>query len=161
MIWQWFNVYIRIIDFCNMYFFVFFKSMIWLKQNMFFHILFVCFFVIKCSCQWWHKYITKIFKSFKMNCFIDINEKIGKSQNTLIHHEIIDYLLCFFFWFSCVLFSIFFIQSINISFFVLLCRWRMCWQKTLWRVHNQRFPSSFNQFGVDTSAECYQQEKGE
>ena len=35
----------------------------------------------------------------------------------------------------------------------------MCWQKTSQRVHNQQFSPNFNQFGVDTSVERYQQKK--
>ena len=71
------------------YIFLFFSNW-WFNQNK------ICFFAIKCLCQWWHKCVIEIFKFFKINHFININEKIVKFQNTLIHHEIINCALCFF-----------------------------------------------------------------
>ena len=84
---------------------------------MFFHILFVHFFIMKCLYQWWCKCVTEIFKFFKINHFININEKIAKFQNALIYYKIL--IICHVFFYFYMFYFQFFL--FNQSLFHFLC----------------------------------------
>ena len=102
---------------------------------------------------------------FKINHFINVNEKIAKSFNALIYYEIINCSSCFF-EFLCVSFFIFFILLFFLfyyffSYLVVPMAIIVINGRTIWHVHNWRFSLSFNQFDINTSAERYSQAKNE